>query len=138
MKVDTRTPYWIAVDKKAAEILANDAEYQAWLQDQPRRRQLAKDAMKYHHFLLHSYWEIKELGKVGFPEPPRGDSSMRHRWEEHNESLKLPKTKAQTAADKARGKLSQVFDEAHAKRLNPQPMKPGAFMIMASGSSEEE
>ena len=90
------------------------------LDTEKNRTQLLRlDALSYHRYLLHSFWEVKNLASVGVKEPPKGDHRKRSRWEEYNDTLRSPKSKAETAVDESRRKLSQVFDEAHTKRLNP-------------------
>ena len=133
LNVDSRTPYEIALDKAARKILANDPTHQAWIADQPRRRKLSEDATKYHQYLLHSYWQIKELGKAGFPEPPKGDASKRAEWEQHQtECYRDAVSLSGKKVSPERRKLNNIFKDADARRRNKST--DDTFLHLAMGS----
>ena len=124
--------------RAVAEILKNDPEYQSWVKGADARRLLRLDALSYHNWLIHTFWEIKNLKKVGVPEPRNGDPNKRTRWEQYNDSLKRPKILQLKTVDEVKQKLNDTFKVKQAERLNKKLLSKDEFMRMASGPGEIE
>ena len=136
-KVDTRTPYEIALDKAAHNILATDPEYQAWIADQPRRRKLMKDAMSYLDSVHHYYWKIKGFGDLGIKEPRNGDPTLRHRWEEYRSENPNSRDSSLVKLSSERQKLANMFKDAQERRVNRKTSED-EFMKLVLGSMGTE
>ena len=126
------------MDKAVAKILKNDPEYQSWIKDQPRRKNLFADAMNYLDAVHHAHWEIKNSGAMGIKEPVKGDISKRAAWEEwqaecHRDALNLGKPKVSLE----RQKLANVFKDADQKRRNKNPVDDFMKLALASRGVEE-